>query len=307
MDAQNNVWTVFVYIVHFVYIVQCVYILYRFCIHCTVFVYICIIQFLYTLYSFYIHCTFLYTLYSVFSFKLGCLVKRGHSSFFTLRVEGRTASPPLLPVVRGGRQLRGVGHCWAGEALKCGGGGVDAERDPLGPQLGGDELVQLLLYLQQIIYWIIKNTLIIYRSSLTDQSIYPKLKTKNQSFSLYLFQNGKRPWRISQVCYFYITLFTLVSSDSQLSSKESSETGSKSRVYCLMPPAVLQKNKKLDHWNLVLIPSVLSYATSSTAINKIESSKPGSNPSCTVLCQEQYCNKQIIEPLKPGSNLDCTV
>jgi len=95
--------------VQFLYTLYILFTLYSVCIYCTDFVYI--VQFLYTLYSFYIHCTFLYTLYSVFSFKLGCLVKRGHSSFFTLRVEGRTASPPLLPVVRGGRQLRGVGHC----------------------------------------------------------------------------------------------------------------------------------------------------------------------------------------------------
>ena len=53
----------------------------------------------------------------------------------------------LFPVVRAGREFAGVCHCGAGEALECGGVGVDAERDAVGVDLVLDEAVQLLLHL----------------------------------------------------------------------------------------------------------------------------------------------------------------
>ena len=50
-----------------------------------------------------------------------------------------------LPVVGAGRQLRGVSHCAAGEALEGRRAGVDAERNSVGVQLLLDEFMESVL------------------------------------------------------------------------------------------------------------------------------------------------------------------
>lgn len=59
-------------------------------------------------------------------------------------------------------------------------------------------------------------------------------------------------WSWMNLCSFSFTLETHVSSDSQASGKDSSDTGSKSLVYCLSPAGVETQHAHMQEWYLSL-------------------------------------------------------